>query len=362
VIWLWIGFIGFVLLILFLDLGFFHREAHVVTIKEAIFWSAVWISMGLAFSVFIYFAYDGQWFGLGYEHDLVDRMPLTGWSATEKYITGYVVEKSLSVDNIFVIAMIFNFFAVPAMYQHRVLFWGILGALVMRGVMIGLGAVLIAQFHWILYVFGAFLILTALKMLFMSTEHVDPDMNFVVRMTRRLFPVTARFHGEHFFVRAGTTASQESEIPGQATVPDEAVNRAKPGALMLTPMALALVMVETTDLIFAIDSIPAVFAITADPFLVFTSNIFAILGLRSLFFALTGMLDTFRYLKVSLALVLLVVGLKMFFADWLKERIGANFNMYLLGVVVLILALGVIASVVLPKHPVVEHDMSQETK
>ncbi|MBI4502768.1 MAG: TerC family protein, partial [Gemmatimonadetes bacterium] len=339
------GFITFVLLMLALDLGVFHRKAHVVTSKEAVAWSAVWLTLGSAFAVFVYFAYDGQWFGLGVAPDPVDGLPNDGSTATERYLTGYVVEKSLSVDNIFVIAMIFTSFAVPALYQHRVLFWGILGALVLRGVMIALGAKLIADFHWVLYLFAVFLIVTAIKMLFLKTEHTDPNKNVVVRLTRRLFPVTARFHGEHFIVRAGAPASHESEVPGAPAMPDEIVEKSRPGTLLLTPLALALVMVETTDLIFAVDSIPAIFAITGDPFLVFTSNVFAMLGLRSLYFALAGMVKKFRYLKVSLALILMVVGMKMLLAEWLKLALGKHFNLYLLIVVLLILAAGVAGSI-----------------
>ncbi len=343
-IWIWIAFITFVLVLLALDLGFFHRKAHVVSVKEALAWSAVWITMGLAFAVFVYFAYGGQWFGLGAVPDVVDGLTNDGAMAAEKYLTGYVVEKSLSVDNIFVIAMIFGFFAVPPLYQHRVLFWGILGALVMRGAMIGLGAMLIAEYHWILYLFAAFLILTAIKMLFINAEHTDPNKTIVLRLARRWFPVTARFHGEHFFVRAGAPASYETEVPGAPVLPDEVVERARPGTLLLTPLALALVMVEATDLIFAVDSIPAIFAITGDPFLVFTSNVFAILGLRSLYFALAGMVKKFRYLKVSLALVLLLVGVKMLLAEWLKLALGKHFNLYLLMAVFAILAAGVATS------------------
>ncbi len=345
-IWVWLGFIAFVLLMLALDLGVFHRKAHVVTVKEAIAWSGVWLAMGLAFAVFVYFTYEGQWFDLSTVADPVDGLPNDGSTATEKYLTGYVVEKSLSVDNIFVIAMIFNFFAVPPLYQHRVLFWGILGALVLRGVMIALGARLIAEFHWVLYIFAAFLILTAIKMLFLKAEHTDPNKNIVVRLTRRLFPVTARFHGEHFIVRAGAPASYESEIPGMPAMPDEVVEKACPGTLLLTPLALALVMVETTDVIFAVDSIPAIFAITGDPFLVFTSNVFAILGLRSLYFALAGMVTQFRYLKAALALVLLVVGVKMLLAEALKLILGKHFNLYLLIAVLAILAVGVAGSLI----------------
>ena len=342
--WPWIAFIAFVLLMLALDLGVFHRKAHVVSVKEALAWSAMWVALGVAFSGFVYLAYEGKWFGLGTIVDPVDGLANDGIRATEKYLTGYLVEKSLSVDNIFVISMIFSFFAVPALYQHRVLFWGILGALVMRGAMIGIGTKLIAEFHWVLYLFAAFLILTALKMLFLKVDHTDLNQNVVVRLTRRFFPVTARFHGEHFFVRAGSPASHESEKPGTPPMRDEIVDKAKAGTILFTPLALALVMVETTDLIFAVDSIPAIFAITSDAFLVFTSNVFAILGLRSLYFVLAGMMQKFRYLKTALATVLMVVGLKMIFAEWLKLTLGGHFNLYLLVVVLGILAVGVAAS------------------
>lgn len=357
-LWIWIGFITLVFLFLALDLGVFHRKAHVVKVREALAWSGVWISVALLFGIFIYFGYENHWLGLGNAVDPVDGVINDGGRATVKYFTGYIVEKSLSVDNIFVIAMLFGFFAVPAIYQHRVLFWGILGALLMRGVMIAVGASLIARFNWILYVFGALLILTAIKMLVMKTDHTDPSKNIVVRLTRRFFPVTDSFHREHFVVRAGTAASHESAVPGQAEVVDAAVDRAKPGTLMLTPLALALIMVETTDLIFAVDSIPAIFAITADPFLVFTSNVFAILGLRSLYFALAGMIDKFRYLKYALALVLAVVGIKMLAHAPLKAFLGDGFNFYLLAVVLAILAGGVIISLLADRsrHPVaVEH-------
>jgi tellurite resistance protein TerC len=269
-----------------------------------------------------------------------------GGSATVKYLTGYLVEKSLAVDNIFVIAMLFGFFAVPPLYQHRVLFWGILGALLMRGAMIAVGAQLLQRFTWIIYVFGAFLILTGIKMLFLKADETDPNRNVVVRLVRRLFPVTERFHGQHFFVRAGSAASHQAPTPGAAQEEDRVVAGARAGTLLATPLFLALVMVESTDLIFAVDSIPAIFAITADPFLVFTSNVFAILGLRSLYFALAGMIDQFRYLKVSLAVVLMVVGVKMMTHSRLKALLGAHFNVYLLALVLLILAAGVAASLV----------------
>jgi tellurite resistance protein TerC len=353
-LWMYVGFLALVLLLLALDLGVFHRTAHVVSVREALGWSAFWIGLGLVFTVFIYVGYERHWLGLGLTPDLMTVAPQMvenvglvyndGASAAVKYLTGYLVEKSLAVDNIFVIAMLFGFFAVPAMYQHRVLFWGIVGALLMRGAMIAVGAQLIQRFSWIIYVFGAFLILTGIKMLLLKTDEVDPNRNIVVRLTRRLFPVTERFHGQHFFVRAGSASSHEAATPGAAVEVDRVVDAAPAGTLLATPLFLALVMVEFTDVIFAVDSIPAIFAITGDPFLVFTSNVFAILGLRSLYFALAGMIDEFRYLKVSLALVLMLVGAKMMTHVWLKELVGQYFNLYLLAVVVFILAAGVVVS------------------
>ncbi len=361
IIWIWIGFIAFVLAMLALDLGVFHRKAHVVKMREALGWSAVWITLGLAFSVFVYFAYERHWLGLGLPQEgdttsVVDIMAVTptnpqgindGRAATEKYIFGYLIEKSLSVDNIFVIAMIFAFFAVPPQYQHRVLFWGILGALLMRGVMIAIGVQLIKQFTWIIYVFGAFLIFTGIKMLLMKEGHTDPSQNIVVRLAKRMFPMTDRFHGQHFFVRAGSDKSHMAAVEGEKPLPDPAVERMekiKAGALMMTPLFVTLILVEFTDLIFAVDSIPVIFAITTDPFLVFTSNVFAILGLRSLYFALAGLIDMFKYLKVSLAVVLMLVGVKMMTHTQLKAMLGENFNLYLLGVVLLILTGGIVAS------------------
>ncbi len=341
----WTGFIVFVLAMLALDLGVFHRKAHVVSIREALAWSAVWITLGLLFSVFIYFGYEQHWAGLGQQVDAADGVLNQGRTAAIKYITGYVVEKSLSVDNVFVIAMIFSFFGVPALYQHRVLFWGVLGALVMRGVMIGVGAALIAKFHWILLLFGIFLVLTGIKMLLAKPEAIHPERNVLIRLARRFLPVSARFHGQHFLVRAGSAEAAEGLLPGSRDeVPDPTLQKVAPGTLLMTPLALTLIMVETADLIFAVDSIPAIFAITADPFLVFTSNVFAILGLRSLYFALAGLLDRFKYLKLSLSLVLMIVGFKMLAAKQLKAAVGENFNLYLLGLVFLILAAGVVVS------------------
>ena len=316
---IWLGFAALILLLLALDLGVFHRHAHVVSPREGLAWSVIWTTLSLLFAVFIYHGFEHQWFGLGTSPDPVDGALNTGWSALVKYLTGYVVEQSLSIDNMFVIAMLFRFFAVPAAYQHRVLFWGILGALALRGVMIAIGTALVSQFAWVLYIFGGFLILTAVKMLFLDIEGSDPRTNIVVRLTRKLFPVTKKFHRHKFVLR-------------------------RRGKWLLTPLALALVMVETTDVIFAVDSIPAIFAITADPFLVFASNAFAILGLRSLYFVLAGALTAFRYLKVSLAIVLAMVGTKMLAHHWLKEWLGEYFNLWVLGAILLVLTAGTISS------------------
>jgi tellurite resistance protein TerC len=344
-LWIWAGFLAFVLAMLALDLGVFHRHAHIVSIREAMGWSAVWVTIGLLFSIFVYFGYENQWMGLGTAVDVSDGVINDGRSAALKYVTGYVIEKSLSVDNIFVIAMIFTFFGVPSVYQHRVLFWGVLGALVMRGVMIGAGAVLIARFHWILYIFGVFLILTGIKMLFAKTESIHPERNILVRLVRQFMPVTNHFHGQHFLVRAGSNAAHEGVMPGTVARDDDpAMAHVSPGTWMLTPLAVALIMVETADLVFAVDSIPAIFAITADPFLVFTSNVFAILGLRSLYFVLAGMLDRFRYLKLSLSLVLILVGIKMLIAKQLKAVMGEYSGLYLLALVFIILAAGIVVS------------------
>ena len=340
---IWVGFTAFILGMLALDLGVFHRRSHVIRVREALIWSAIWISIALAFTLFVWFGYEHHWLGLGMTIDPVDGQMNDGKSATLKYLTAYVLEKSLSVDNLFVIAMIFGFLAVPAVYQHRVLFWGIIGALVLRGAMIAVGSQLVARYTWILYIFGAFLVITAIKMLIIK-GHDDPTQNVVVRLAKRFLPVTDRFHGQHFLVRAGSTAASEAAVAGMPLQVDAAVERARPGQLMITPLFLALILVETTDVVFAVDSIPAVFAITGDPFLVYTSNVFAIMGLRSLYFALAGMLDRFRYLKVSLAIVLAIVGLKMLLHNQLKEALGSAFNLYLLVVIVVVLAAGVIGS------------------
>jgi tellurite resistance protein TerC len=361
-LWMYGGFLLLVFLLLALDLGVFHKTAHVVRVKEALGWSAFWISLGVLFSAFIYFGYENHWLGLGMTVDTMATAQTLadgttyyndGSSALIKYLTGFVVEKSLAVDNIFVIAMIFTFFGVPPLYQHRVLFWGILGALIMRGAMIAVGAALITQFSWIIYVFGGFLILTGIKMLLIKSEDSDLNDNVVVKAVRRLIPITERYHGEKFFVRAGSPESTAPATPGAAVEHDKVVAAAKSGARLATPLFLALLMVEFTDVIFAVDSIPAIFAITTDPFLVFTSNVFAMLGLRSLYFALAGMIDKFVYLKVSLAVILMVVGVKMMTHTWLKSFLGEHFNFYVLGVVVALLAAGVVASL-LRKPPVAD--------
>lgn len=357
-VWAWILFLAFVLAMLALDLGVFHRKPHEIGFKEALSWSMIWITLGLLFAIPVYFAYNEHWFGLGHAVDAVDQMVNNGKLAATKYLTAYVVEKSLSVDNIFVIAMVFTSLSVPARYQHRVLFWGILGALVMRGAMIGMGAMLVQNFHWILYVFGIFLIFTGLKMLFAEEKEADLEDNLVLRWVRRFFPVTQKFHGQHFILKAGSAGSHEAALPDQPAKRDPVVESATPGKILLTPLAIALILVEFTDLIFAVDSIPAVFAITADPFLVFTSNVFAILGLRSLYFALAGLITSFRYLKPALSLILILVGVKMLAADWLREWLGDAFNITVLGVILAILATGVLTSIIVgkkdgdfPKHP-----------
>lgn len=317
-------FTAFVVVLLAIDLGVFHRKAHVVGVREALGWSACWLALGMAFAVVVFFGYEYQVWGLGTGIDPVDNAPNDGAAAVEKYLTGYLVEKSLSIDNIFVMSMIFASLAVPPVYQHRVLFWGVLGALAMRGAMILVGAKLIKDFHWLLYVFAAFLIATAVKMLLAKDSHGDPGRSAFVRLVKRWFPVTTDYHGQQFLVR--------SAVAGRGPV------------LALTPLALALVMVEGADLVFAIDSIPAIFAITGDPFLVFTSNVFAMLGLRSLYFALAGIVAKFRYLKPALAIVLLLVGGKMLFAEWLKEMLGSHFNLYLLAAVASVIASGILLS------------------
>jgi tellurite resistance protein TerC len=321
-LWAWVGFLLFVGVILALDLGVLNRQAHVVKMREALTFTAFTVVLATLFAVGIYFAYNGHWLGLGAHLDRVDGAVNDGRLAAVKFFTGYIVELSLSMDNVFVIALIFQHLRVPAQYQHRVLFWGILGALLMRGAMIGIGAGLVARYHWVLYLFGAFLVITAVRMLVADDTHQAPDETAIIRLLRKHFRVTDRYHAQHFLVE---------------------LNARK----YLTPLAVALVLVETTDLLFAVDSIPAIFAITADPFLVFTSNVFAILCLRSLYFGLAGLIEKFRYLKVSLAAILGIVGVKMLAGSQLKEMVGPNINFWLLALIALILAVGALASVLI---------------
>lgn len=313
-IWFWIGFVVFVLAMLALDLGVFHRRAHVVSIREALGWTAMWVAISLLFNVLVYFMYEHHWLGIGLEIGNT----LGGRRAAVDFFTGYIIEKSLSLDNIFVIALIFSYFGVPAERQHRVLFWGILGALVMRGAMILIGVALIRRFDWITYVFGGLLLFAAFKMLVSGSGHVDPDNNWLVRLTRKLYPVSRGFEGNHFFTR----------IDGRRAI---------------TPLLLVLLVIESTDLLFAVDSIPAVFAITNDAFIVFTSNVFAILGLRSLYFALAGMIRKFRYLNLSLVAVLAFVGVKMILANDPDWHISTEVSLLVIGAVLL---LGLLASVI----------------
>lgn len=328
-IWIWIGFIVLLIAMLALDLGVFHRTSHVIGTRDALAWTAGWIGIAIVFSVFICFAYENHWTGLGNRLDAVAGTTTDGRAAILKYLTGYVLEKSLSVDNIFVISMIFGSFAVPLQYQHRVLFWGVLGAILMRGIMILAGAELISRHHWVIYVFGLLLIVTAIRMLSMKTHHSSMADNIIVRFARRILPVTDQFHGARFIVRV--------ETPGTGGAMAQT-------AFAITPLALALIAIEVTDLLFAVDSVPAIFAVTADPFLIFTSNVFAILGLRSLYFALAGMMERFRYLKTSLAAVLAVVGIKMLTVRWLKTLFGSGIEVWLLAIILLILVSGVLAS------------------
>lgn len=296
---LWAVFNAFVLGMLALDLGVFHKKSEEITVRNALTWTGIWITLAMCFNVFIYYYFGKQ--------------------PAIEFLTGYVIEKSLSVDNIFVIIMIFSYFQVPASYQHKVLFWGILGALVMRVIFIFAGIELIHQFHWLIYIFGGFLIFTGLRMIFASESKIDPDRNPFVRLVRMVFPVTAAFESDNFFVRRN-------------------------GALWATPLFVVVILIESTDLIFAVDSIPAILAITDDPFIVYTSNVFAILGLRSLYFALSGIEKYFHYLKYGLATILAFVGAKMCLTDYYKIPIDVS-----LIVIVCLLAISIVASILFPQ-------------
>jgi len=298
-IYVWIGFIAFVVLLLALDLGVFHRKSHEVKIKEALIWSAVWISLALIFNYGIYIF-------MGKEKAL-------------EFLTGYLIEKSLSVDNLFVFIMLFTFFKVEPRYQHKVLFWGILGALIMRAIFIFAGVALISRFHWIIYIFGAFLVFTGIKMLFHKDEEVAPDKNPLVRLFKKFFPVTEQMHGGNFFVKINSKT-------------------------VATPLFIVLLVVEFTDLIFAVDSIPAILAISTDSFIIFTSNVFAILGLRALYFALAGITQYFHYLKYGLSAILVFVGVKMVIVGFYKIPI-----VYSLLTILGILIVSIVLSIIFPQ-------------
>ncbi|MDD2983661.1 MAG: TerC family protein [Crocinitomicaceae bacterium] len=295
----WICFLGFVLLMLALDLGVFHRKAHEIKLKEALIWSAVWISLALTFNYGVYV--------------------FMGKEKAVEFLTGYVIEKSLSIDNLFVFIMLFTYFKVDTKYQHKVLFWGILGALVMRAIFIFAGVALISKFHWIIYIFGALLIFTGIKMLFQKEEQIEPDKNPLVRLFKKFFPFTDQPHEGKFFMKIN-------------------------GKRFATPLFVVLLIVEFTDLIFAVDSIPAILAITDDTFIIFTSNVFAILGLRALYFALAGITQYFHYLKYGLSAILVFVGVKMTIVDFYKIPIVTS-----LLTIVGILVVSVLCSVLFPK-------------
>lgn len=310
------AFVVFVLAMLAADLFLVNRKAHEVSVKAALAWTAVCVVLALLFNALVYVLYDTHWMGLGQ-----DRAGLTvkdGTTAASEFLQGWLLEYSLSVDNLFVIAVIFGHFQIPPKHQHRLLFWGILGALVLRGVMIAAGAELIGRFHWVIYAFGALLLFTAWRMLVAKEEKYDPEKSIVVRLSRKVFPVHPELDGQKFFTRAG-------------------------GRLAMTPLFLVLIVVETTDVLFAVDSIPAIFGVTKDPFLVFTSNVFAILGLRSLFFALSDILGRFHFLKISLVAVLAFIGAKMLVSGvyLIDSRLS-------LAVVVLVIIAGVVGSLVVP--------------
>ena len=308
----WIIFIVAVLFFLALDLGVFHRKAHVVKFREALIWTAVWFSCAMLFAFFVAPAMVPSW-----QKD-----------DTIRFVTGYIIELSLSMDNVFVIALIFTYFGVPQQFQHRVLFWGILGALVMRGVMIGVGVAVIKQFIWVLYILGGFLLFSGIKMIFAGNDEVHPEKNLAIRLARKLYPVSSSFDGQKFLTMVN-------------------------GRRALTPLALVLLSVETTDLIFAIDSIPAIFGVTSDGFIIFTSNVFAILGLRSLYFVLAGAIGYFRYLKIGLSVVLAFIGVKMLLdphdgePKWFQVEISTTVSLATVGGIIL---LSMLASLIAAKR------------
>lgn len=320
--WAYLGFTALVFFLLALDLGVFHREAHEVSFREAATWSFIWIALALGFNYLLFqyalwsFPQDPRLTAIpGFDPSEA------AWRVSLEFLTGYIVEKSLSVDNIFVFVLVFGYFSIPAKYQHRVLFYGIIGALFFRAIFIALGSALM-QYHWIVFVFGVFLIFTGIKMMLSPEKGVDPDKNLLIRLFRRFVPVTNKLHGERFFVRSL-------------------------GRIHATPLFVALLFLEATDIIFAVDSVPAIFALTNEPLIVFTSNIFAILGLRALYFMLAGAIDKFYMLKFGLAVVLIFVGLKMV---WLNNLFGGKFPISLsLGIITAVIAISVVLSLLFPK-------------
>ena len=318
--WLYAGFITFVVTMLLLDLGIFHKTAHVVSIKESAIWSSIWISLALCFNVGFYY------YALTSFPNSARLNTFPGFDAVLsakqvglEFLTGFVIEKSLAIDNVFVFVVVFNYFAIPAKYQHRILFFGIIGALIFRAIFIALGASLL-QYEWVVLIAGAFLVLTGIKILFAPNKVPDPGANPLVKLVKKFFPVTSDFQGQNFFIRIN-------------------------GVLHATPIFLALVFIEFSDVIFAIDSVPAIFAITKEPLIVFTSNIFAILGLRSLYFLLAGVVDKFRFINYGLGLILVFVGLKM---TWLNEAFGGKFPvLWSLGIIGLILFGSILASLLI---------------
>lgn len=336
-VWIWLSFLGAVLAILAFDLGVMHRDAHEIGVAESLKMSALYIGLGLAWAVAVYWIYahhasagamDPQMASAANPED-------RAWTAVKLYMTGYLVEKTLAMDNVFIISMIFTYFAVPREYQHRVLFWGILGVIVLRAIMIGLGAALVMEFVWIMYVFGVILLATGVKMLVMIDHKPDIGNNPVLRFLRKHLRVTDGLHGQAFTVRLPNAHTGRTE-------------------LYATPLLLCLILVEIADLVFAIDSVPAIFAITPDPFIVYTSNIFAILGLRALYFALAAVVHRFHYLKYALALVLIFIGAKIFLGDWLFDgKVPASIS---LGVTGGLLAGGVLFSLWKTRRPVAVGD------
>lgn len=300
----WIGFHVLILILVALDLGVLHRKSHVISIREALIWSMGWIFISLMFNVVVYFRF--------------------GYDSALEFLTGYLIEKSLSVDNIFVFAIVFNYFGVSSQYQHKVLYWGIIGALVMRGALIALGTALISNFHWVIYIFGAFLVYTGIKMAVQKGVSVHPERNPVVNLAKKFMPITKEYHGNNFVVNIE-------------------------GKRYFTPLIVVLMVVEVTDLAFAVDSIPAIFAITHDSFIVYTSNVFAILGLRALYFALSGILELFHYLKYGLGMVLSFVGTKMLISEIYDIPI-----LIALGVVAAILTISIVVSILKPAPHIVE--------